>query len=224
MVGRPLFRFLLCAICLLRPAAAVHANPLPSTDALARFRQVDAALYRGAQPTAEQFEALAKLGIRTVVNLRRDGDEQRLVESLGMQYVDLSASLHPFGFGGGLEARIVDRFFQIIDDPASGPVFVHCRRGADRTGTLVAMYRIARQGWTVADAYDEARALGMRWWHYSVKKELRKFSARLESAASPADLLTVPTSRSGSEVDTPESDLRVTPGAADPRLALRSRW
>lgn len=185
MVGRPFLEFLSFTLCLLLPAAGAQAGSDASTAAIVRFRQVDAALYRGGQPSADQFAALAKLGIKTVVNLRRNGDEQRVVESLGMRYVDLSAGLHPFGIGGGFDDRIVQSFFQIIDDPASGPVFVHCRRGADRTGTLVALYRIARHGWTPDDAYDEARRLGMRWWHYSVKNYLHEFAVRLHAPATP---------------------------------------
>jgi protein tyrosine phosphatase (PTP) superfamily phosphohydrolase (DUF442 family) len=100
------------------------------------------------------------------------------VEALGMRYVALTTGLTPFGIGGGLGADVVKRFFEIVDDEASGPVFLHCRRGADRTGTLVAMYRIARQGWSVQAAYDEARASGMRWWHYAVKGQLQEFVSR----------------------------------------------
>jgi protein tyrosine/serine phosphatase len=60
-------------------------------------------------------------------------------------------------------------------------VFLHCRRGADRTGTLVAMYRIARQRWTAASAYEEARATVMRWWHYPVKGYLERFASRVRT-------------------------------------------
>ena len=48
----------------------------------------------------------------------------------------------PFGPGGELPRRAVERFFEVIDDPASGPIFVHCQRGADRTGAFVGLYRV----------------------------------------------------------------------------------
>jgi protein tyrosine/serine phosphatase len=157
--------------------------PLPSpAPSIVRFQQVAAALYRGGQPDAAGFEQLRRIGIKTVVNLRRNDAERQLVESLGMRYVYLAASLHPFGVGGGIHPDVVTRFFEIVDDPASGPVFLHCRRGADRTGTLIAMYRIARQGWPASAAYEEARANGMRWWHYSVEDVLEDFAARLRAA------------------------------------------
>lgn len=161
------------------PAAAdTPAAPAPS---IVRFSQVDARLYRGGQPDAAAFEQLRQLGVRTVINLRRNDEERRIVEALGLRYVDLSTGLTPFGLGGGIKEVVVRRFFEVIDDPQAGPVFLHCRRGADRTGAVVAMYRIARQGWAPEAAYEEARAIGMRWWHFPVKRQLRSFASRHET-------------------------------------------
>lgn len=164
------------------PARAENPVAAPA-PAIVRFQQVDETLYRGGQPDAAGFRALKAMGIRTVVNLRRSEAERELVESLGLRYVGLVTGLTPFGLSGGIDDDVVQRFFAVVDDEASGPVFLHCRRGADRTGTLVAMYRIARHGWTPKAAYDEARALGMRWWHFPVKGQLEQFAA----ADRPAD-------------------------------------
>jgi protein tyrosine phosphatase (PTP) superfamily phosphohydrolase (DUF442 family) len=157
----------------------------PPTPPIVRFGQVSAGLFRGGQPDAAAFEQLKQLGIRTIVNLRRSDEERRTVEALGLRYVDLSTGLTPFGLSGGIKDDVVRRFFEVVDDPTSGPVFVHCRRGADRTGTLVAMFRIARQGWTAEAAYEEARSIGMRWWHFPVKGQLEAFEARHLSGRTP---------------------------------------
>jgi protein tyrosine phosphatase (PTP) superfamily phosphohydrolase (DUF442 family) len=180
-------RVLLTASLLLFVPAAAPADSSVAPS-IKRFEQVDAGLYRGGQPDAEGFGALRRLGIRTVINLRHTADEQRLVESAGLRYVALPTHLRPFGVSGGLSKETVRSFFQLVDDPASGPVFLHCRRGADRTGTLVAMYRIARQGWTPEAAYKEARATGMRWWHYSVRRQLDGFARAVAAGefAAPA--------------------------------------
>jgi protein-tyrosine phosphatase len=50
-------------------------------------------------------------------------------------------------------------------DPANQPVFVHCEKGEDRTGALVAIYRIVKQGWTPERAYAEACSLGLTDWN-----------------------------------------------------------
>jgi len=59
----------------------------------------------------------------------------------------------------------------------SGPIFIHCRRGADRTGTVVACYRIARQNWSNDKALDEAKRYGMSWTEWSMQNFVRHFLA-----------------------------------------------
>jgi protein tyrosine phosphatase (PTP) superfamily phosphohydrolase (DUF442 family) len=160
------------------PLLATEEATAVSAPSIVRFRQVERALYRGGQPDAGAFEQLKRLGIRTVVNLRRSDAQRRTVEALGLRYVDLSTGVTPFGLSGGIKDEVVRRFFEVVDDPGSGPLFLHCRRGADRTGAVIAMYRIARQGWTAEAAFEEARTVGMRWWHFPVKGQLEAFTSQ----------------------------------------------
>lgn len=141
-----------------------------ATAPITRFLQVAPDLYRGGQPDDEGFAFLRDLGIRTVVSFRNDASEREQVEALGMRFVHIPLTFRPFG--AIVPESAVAQFFATLDDPASGPVFFHCRRGADRTGTFAALHRIARQGWTVERAYGEARDVGMRWWYSSVKDQL----------------------------------------------------
>lgn len=148
-----------------------------------RFSRVDARLFRGGQPDEAGFAHLRQLGIRTVISLRKDPqDERQLVESLGMRFVNIPLTFRPFGLGDEVPDDAIERFFDVVDDPASGTVFVHCWRGADRTGTLVALYRIARQGWDVDRAYDEARDTGMHWWFFPIKGTMARFARTLVPA------------------------------------------
>ena len=55
----------------------------------------------------------------------------------------------------GPENEEVIRFIQIVTDSNSAPVFVHCQHGADRTGLMCAIYRIAVQGWSKDEAIAE---------------------------------------------------------------------
>ena len=57
----------------------------------------------------------------------------------------------------------VVRFLQIVTDESRLPAFVHCRRGADRTGMMVAIYRIAVQGWDKEQAIAEMTQGGFRF-------------------------------------------------------------
>lgn len=165
--------------------APSHADTATQAG-IKRFIQVDNRLWRGSQPDADGFRALRDLGVRTIVSLRNDEAERRVVESLGMTFVHIPVTMKPFGMSGELPSDAIARFFAIVDNPANGSVFLHCRRGADRTGTFVALYRIARQGWDPDRAYDEARGLGMRWWHSHVKDQLKSLSASIGPAPASA--------------------------------------
>jgi tyrosine-protein phosphatase SIW14 len=148
------------------PAAAGVVADAP----IKRFMQVAPGLYRGGQPDAEGFRYLRDLGIRTVVSLRNDDSERETVESLGMRFVHIPVTFRPLG--GAMPRESVGQFLDVVDEPAHGPVFVHCKRGADRTGAFVGLYRMVRQGWGPDRAYDEARDIGMRWWYFAVRGQL----------------------------------------------------
>jgi uncharacterized protein (TIGR01244 family) len=145
------------------------------------FHQVDAHLYRGAQPTYSGFKSLAKLGVRTVIDLRggreMGGNEQKIVEAAGMHYVHVPLA--------GLSApsdQQVATVFAIVNDPSAWPVFVHCKRGADRTGTVIACYRIAHDHWDNEKALREAKLHGMS----RVERAMKQYILNFEAPGKPA--------------------------------------
>jgi uncharacterized protein (TIGR01244 family) len=128
---------------------------------LPNFQKVNDHVYRGAQPTDSGFKDLAQLGIRTVVDLRDIGEhsqaaEQKVVTDLGMRYV--SIPMHGMSTPNDDQVAAVQALF---NDTTSGPVFVHCKRGADRTGMVVAVYRISHDQWDNKKALSEAKSNGM---------------------------------------------------------------
>jgi uncharacterized protein (TIGR01244 family) len=116
---------------------------------LPNLHKVSDDLYRGAQPTAEGIEQLKKLGVKTVVNLRSSESDRKMLGDAGLAYEPIPMTAwHP-------NDREVVRFLQIVGDERNLPVFLHCRRGADRTGMMVAIYRVAVQGWSKDEAIAE---------------------------------------------------------------------
>ncbi len=118
-------------------------------EGLPNCHKVSENLYRGAQPSKEGMKQLKILGIKTVINLRAfhsDSDELKDV-NLSTEHIYFK-TWHP-------ETEDVVRFLKIVTDPNKMPVFVHCQHGADRTGTMCAIYRIAVQGWTKDEAIEE---------------------------------------------------------------------
>jgi len=116
------------------------------------FAKVDAALWRGSQPTAEGFRNLEKLGVRTIVSFRHDNDDLPLLKGTGLKYLRIpSRAFRP------KDANIA-RFLKLMEDPIHWPVFIHCAQGRDRTGYNVAAYRMVYQGWKAEDAIAEMKA------------------------------------------------------------------
>jgi tyrosine-protein phosphatase SIW14 len=128
---------------------------------LPNFGVVSDQLYRGAQPDESGFAELARLGIAIVVNLRHERDriarERTLVEGLGMHYVSI-----PWRGHDDPNPVQVAQFLRLLRDNPQRKVFVHCQRGAERTGVMVACYRISREQWTPERAQAEMEAFGFR--------------------------------------------------------------
>lgn len=173
---------------LLLTLAPVHAWADRVVAPIERFYQVDSRLYRGAQPDTAGLRYLRDLGVTTVVNLRQPKDAERLnernaVESLGMRYVNIAIEDGSFlTRSRRIPVDAIRSFFEIIDAADSGVVFVHCRRGADRTGALVSFYRIARHHWDAARAYGEARSIGMRSWYRGLQQQIEEFARQSRPA------------------------------------------
>jgi len=162
-----------------RWAAPIEKPGLPN------LHKVSAALYRGAQPEAEGFTELKKLGVKTVVNLRlahSDRDEMKkagLAPGTDFKYVRIKME------AWDADENEVVELLKVLADPANRPVFVHCKHGADRTGMAVATYRIVCQGWTKEDAIDEMRRGGFNF--HEVWKGLPKFLREMDVEKLRAD-------------------------------------
>ncbi|MDH4241662.1 MAG: tyrosine-protein phosphatase [Phycisphaerae bacterium] len=113
------------------------------------LHKVSEELYRGAQPSSEGMQQLKELGIKTIVNLRSFHSDQGEIGDTGLSYE------HIYMKTWHAEDEEVERFLKITTDPNRTPAFVHCQRGADRTGTMCAIYRVAVQGWSKDEAVEE---------------------------------------------------------------------
>lgn len=140
------------------------------------FYEVEPYLFRGGQPGADGFRALKDMGVKTVICLRWGtkiiAAEKQAVEQLGMRFVSI-----PLNYWNLPSQETIDQFLALIDDSSNHPVYVHCFHGSDRTGILLAIFRMFRQGWSFNQSYEEMRKFGFhrfrlqnfKWW-------LRKFS------------------------------------------------
>jgi protein tyrosine/serine phosphatase len=155
-----------CAVALLVSMGVAQTEQ--SYKELPNFHKVSDKLYRGAQPVGGFAKKLGDLGVKTVVNLRGEDEisrgEQKEAEAAGLRYFSISMP--------GLSApsdEQVNRVMKIIDDPENQPVFIHCKRGSDRTGTIAAVYRISHEGWNAERAIAEAKHYGLSWAEFGMK-------------------------------------------------------
>ena len=130
-------------------------DPAPSAnfvqiEGVPNFHKISEDLYRSGQPTAEGLRNLKKtFGIRTVIDLRWLHSDRKEIKGSGLKYEHINMTvLYP-------EESQAVKFLRIIGDRRGSPVLVHCQHGADRTGVMCAIYRIAVQGWTKEKALKE---------------------------------------------------------------------
>jgi tyrosine-protein phosphatase SIW14 len=147
---------------------ARFATLLPDARGVDYAAHVAPGLFRGGMPDDVGVAWLREKGIRTVINLRHfHGDsEGELVRAAGMRYERI-----PLESTDAPEPEQVKRFLEIVRDPAAQPVYVHCLHGVDRTGAMIALYRIEAQGWSNSDALAEMEDFGA----HGILHDLRRF-------------------------------------------------
>jgi protein tyrosine phosphatase (PTP) superfamily phosphohydrolase (DUF442 family) len=124
--------------------------------------RISGELYRGDQPSPQGMQNLKNLGLKTIINLRSFHSDRDEIGDTGLAYEHIyMKAWHP-------EEKEAVRFLTIVTDPQRTPVLVHCQHGSDRTGTMIAVYRIAVQGWSKDEAIREMTEGGFRFhWIWS---------------------------------------------------------
>ena len=140
---------------------------------IGNFGKVNEHLYRGAQPDAAGIRSLKELGIRTIINLRMTNDvllaEAAEAQTNGIVYTNVPLA----GLGRPTDVQ-VNTVLALIQK-AEAPVFIHCEHGCDRTGTIIACYRIKHDHWSVEDALQEAEHYGMSKLERGMKRYIEDF-------------------------------------------------
>lgn len=156
--------------------ALLFAVCLSAQDEMAHLhlRHVDDRVYGGRQPKQADFAQLRKMGVNTVLDLRGGSihkpRERKWVEAAGMQYVSVRLS----GLFPPKKMQIA-KILALLEDPSLGPFYVHCRRGYDRVGMVIASYRIAHDHWTNRQAMDEAHSHGLNRFELLMKRYIMTF-------------------------------------------------
>ena len=148
------FSLLLCLLfvnCGTSPAAAQRkatwAQPVESKY-VENFYKVDNGIYRSGQPSSEAFKEMEQMGMKEVLNLRNYHSDKDEAEGTNLKLNRVAMSASNSDWDELVEAvRIIKN--------RKGPIVIHCWHGSDRTGLVVALYRLVFQNWTKEDALDE---------------------------------------------------------------------
>jgi protein tyrosine phosphatase (PTP) superfamily phosphohydrolase (DUF442 family) len=149
---------------------------LPSREGIVNFGQVNDQLYRGAQPDALALQNLKHLGVKLIINLRLPRDSWQSEEAEARANGILYTNVPLRGLGRPTDQQ-VGKVLALIES-APGPVFIHCEHGCDRTGTIIACYRIRHEHWSLDSALREARQYGMSWLERGMKSYVLAFAKK----------------------------------------------
>lgn len=166
------------ALAILSGAQTAQGDKSSKTQ-IKNFGCINETFYRGAQPKERDYADLAAMGVKTVIDLQRNGKEgeQSLVEAQGMKFyrIPMSDSETP-------SAAHAELFLKLVNDPANQPVFVHCAGGRHRTGAMSAIYRITHDGWSADQAFLEMKRYDFDYGmgHGSLKRYVFAFYSQIE--------------------------------------------
>ena len=175
------------ALAILSVAQTAEREKTSPKVKIKNFGSINETFYRGAQPKEQDYADLAAMGVKTVIDLQRGGqeEEQALVEAQGMKFyrIPMSDSRTP-------AADQAELFLKLVNDPANHPVFVHCAGGRHRTGAMSAIYRITRDGWSADQAYLEMKHYDFEYGmgHGSLKRYVFDFYTKIEEKPVVADI------------------------------------
>jgi protein tyrosine/serine phosphatase len=172
-----LVRIHTAALVIVGALASIAASSADlSSVRIDNFGRINDSYYRGAQPKGQDFADLARLGVKTLIDLTSDdadANERVMAERAGMQYVQIPMTTHQ-----PPTASQMAQFLAIVDDPAKQPVYVHCVGGRHRTGVMTAVYRMTADGWTADRAFKEMKQynFGADFLHAEFKEFVYGFS------------------------------------------------
>lgn len=188
-------------VLLIGSASCAHLHNTQSAQSADTYKGVSSrvvkvceGIYRG--PRLGDLNELKSLKVRTILNLENNteavGQEETVAKELGIEIIKIPMSEIARPRPADLKKAV-----EVLNDPKLQPVYVHCLHGRDRTGLVVAAYRILHDGWSLEQAYREAIDNGHTGWLYNLilgwKKSLRELPVqKAVTTAAAQDRLSKP--------------------------------
>lgn len=164
-------------------SASAQTSPTPINGITIRnFGQMDDHYYRGAQPKENEYQLLKDIGVTTIVDLRDDSEdyEKPTAEALGMKYINIPMDdkVYP-------SDATIAKFLEVINDPANGTMYVHCKGGKHRAGVTGAVYRYTKYGWNYDQVFREMENYNFdtSWGRKVMKTFVQDYALKMKNQA-----------------------------------------
>lgn len=143
---------------------------------LPNFRQINDGISVGGRPSMEGIRLLQKKGIKTILSLRPEDNltfaERYLAEQYSLEFINIGIS----SYKRPTEEQ-VSEFLKTVRDENKQPIYVHCDEGTEQTITMLAVYRVLVEGWSLQGAFEEIKEVGFP--SHFPRGELKKFIAHI---------------------------------------------
>lgn len=144
---------------------AVDSTGLPN------FHIVAPGIYRGGAPSNAGLVSLKKMGIHTIIDLRgrsQSSREKPKALAMGFTWINLQMGSEP------PTQKQVNTLLETLKRAPGEPIFIHCQHGADRTGCMIGIYRVAVQHWDYNSTYKEMRKYGFKPYYKKLANAVRE--------------------------------------------------
>ncbi|MCK4518807.1 MAG: hypothetical protein KAU12_01685 [Candidatus Omnitrophica bacterium] len=172
------FKVVILSLCLaVIGAGCVHTqHDNDPFETIPAFYRINDNLYRGGCPDMAGLMYLKELKIKTILCFQQPSEElereESMAQAFGLKFINIPLSVR----GMPADKQVIG-FLEVVTDKSKFPVFIHGGSGRGRTGVMTAVYRVVVEGWTIKEAYEEAKNLD--YWPYQGDAELKRFINQL---------------------------------------------
>lgn len=159
---------LLVSVRASEPAANQKPAPIFLPTVENAFRMTERLYSSGSPETEAAFEAMKKLGIKTIISVDGTQPKAELARTFGFRYIHL-----PIGYDGTTASNAL----RLVKAAAisDGPVLIHCHHGKHRGPAAAALIARGLEGWDAEQSVAWLRQAGTSADYAGLFKQVETF-------------------------------------------------